>query len=116
VWAVVCVGCSCFQAVVLADKPVISDDTNVIDPHLLDVLLANISTLASVFHKPPEAFVSRVRVAHEGALSCVSLLHVSPSPLLPLPSPTPSTHTRECGARGAVARVASMRARASLRR
>ena len=53
--------------VVLAEKPVISDDTNVIDPHLLDVLLANISTLASVFHKPPEAFVSRVRVAHEGS-------------------------------------------------
>ncbi len=44
---------SYLQAVVLADKPVISDDTNAIDPHLLDVLLANISTLASVFHKPP---------------------------------------------------------------
>ena len=79
----------CSQAVVLADKPVISDDTNVIDPHLLDVLLANISTLASVFHKPPEAFVSRVRVAHEGAcllrLACpVACL---PSGLPPPPPP-----------------------------
>ena len=65
-WRLLCANADVAKAVVLADKPVISDDTNVIDPHLLDVLLANISTLASVFHKPPEAFVSRVRVAHEG--------------------------------------------------
>ena len=50
----------------LADKPVISDDTNAIDPALLEVLLANVSSLAAVFHKPPEAFVSRTRVAASG--------------------------------------------------
>ncbi|XP_068308401.1 beta-adaptin-like protein B [Pyrus communis] len=47
--------------VVLAEKPVISDDSNLIDPSLLDELLANIATLSSVYHKPPEAFVTRVK-------------------------------------------------------
>lgn len=44
------------KQVVLAEKPVISDDTFKIDPALLDQLISNISTLASVYHKPPEAF------------------------------------------------------------
>ncbi|KAJ4975158.1 hypothetical protein NE237_000264 [Protea cynaroides] len=47
--------------VVLAEKPVISDDSNQLDSSLLDELLANIATLSSVYHKPPEAFVSRVK-------------------------------------------------------
>ncbi|CAK9156605.1 unnamed protein product [Ilex paraguariensis] len=49
--------------VVLAEKPVISDDSNKLDPSLLDELLANIATLSSVYHKPPEAFVTRVKTA-----------------------------------------------------
>lgn len=55
-----------FQAakdVVLAEKPVISDDSNHLDPTLLDELLANIATLSSVYHKPPETFVTRVKTA-----------------------------------------------------
>ena len=47
------------KAVVLAEKPTIADDTDKIDPDLLDELLSKIATLASVFHKPPEAFVAR---------------------------------------------------------
>lgn len=47
--------------VVLAEKPVISDDSNQLDSSLLDELLANIATLSSVYHKPPEAFVTRVK-------------------------------------------------------
>ncbi|KAI4338682.1 hypothetical protein MLD38_023708 [Melastoma candidum] len=47
--------------VVLAEKPVISDDSNQLDPTLLDELLANIATLSSVYHKPPNAFVTRVK-------------------------------------------------------
>ncbi|CAN8325684.1 unnamed protein product [Cochlearia groenlandica] len=47
--------------VVLAEKPVINDDSNQLEPSLLDELLANISTLSSVYHKPPEAFVTRVK-------------------------------------------------------
>ncbi|KAI3914016.1 hypothetical protein MKW98_010828 [Papaver atlanticum] len=49
--------------VVLAEKPVISDDSNQLDSSLLDELLANIATLSSVYHKPPEAFVTRVKAA-----------------------------------------------------
>ncbi|TYH23661.1 hypothetical protein ES288_A03G031500v1 [Gossypium darwinii] len=44
--------------VVLAEKPVISDDSNQLDSTLLDELLANIATLSSVYHKPPDAFVT----------------------------------------------------------
>ncbi|CAL5442593.1 unnamed protein product [Camellia sinensis] len=49
--------------VVLAEKPVISDDSNQLESSLLDDLLANIATLSSVYHKPPEAFVTRVKTA-----------------------------------------------------
>lgn len=57
-----------FQAakdVVLAEKPVISDDSNQLDPSLLDELLANIATLSSVYHKPPDAFVTRVKTVQK---------------------------------------------------
>ncbi|KAG8374991.1 hypothetical protein BUALT_Bualt10G0053100 [Buddleja alternifolia] len=47
--------------VVLAEKPVISDDSNQLDPSLLDELLANIATLSSVYHKPPDVFVTHVK-------------------------------------------------------
>ena len=42
------------KQVVLADKPVIADTSSNLEPALLDILLANLSTLASVYHKPPE--------------------------------------------------------------
>jgi AP-1 complex subunit beta-1 len=45
------------QRVVLAEKPVISDDTYRIDDGLLETLITQISTLSSVYHKPPESFV-----------------------------------------------------------
>ncbi|XP_021754200.1 beta-adaptin-like protein C [Chenopodium quinoa] len=47
--------------VVLAEKPVITDDSNQLDSSLLDELLANIATLSSVYHKPPESFVTRLK-------------------------------------------------------
>ncbi|GER30335.1 AP-2 complex subunit beta [Striga asiatica] len=51
--------------VVLAEKPVITDDSNQLDASLLDELLANIATLSSVYHKPPEAFVTRVKTVQK---------------------------------------------------
>ena len=42
------------RAVVLAEKPVIADTSAALEPSLLSTLLANLSTLASVYHKPPE--------------------------------------------------------------
>lgn len=45
------------QDVVLAEKPTISEETDLLEPALLDELICHISTLASVYHKPPSAFV-----------------------------------------------------------
>eukprot|EP00565_Helicotheca_tamesis_P001658 CAMPEP_0185739116 /NCGR_PEP_ID=MMETSP1171-20130828/34640_1 /TAXON_ID=374046 /ORGANISM="Helicotheca tamensis, Strain CCMP826" /LENGTH=917 /DNA_ID=CAMNT_0028410571 /DNA_START=156 /DNA_END=2909 /DNA_ORIENTATION=+ len=47
------------KMVVLGDKPVIEDDTYKLEPNLLNVLIGQIATLSSVYHKPPEAFVVR---------------------------------------------------------
>ena len=49
------------KLVVLGDKPVIEDDTYRLEPHLLNVLIGQIATLSSIYHKPPEAFVVRAR-------------------------------------------------------
>mmetsp|Transcript_9055 Transcript_9055/g.13695 ORF Transcript_9055/g.13695 Transcript_9055/m.13695 type:complete len:882 (+) Transcript_9055:85-2730(+) len=53
------------KSVILAQKPLISDDTLQLEESLLDDLLSNISTLASVYHKPPETFVSKLRRLHK---------------------------------------------------
>ncbi|CAH0521163.1 unnamed protein product [Peronospora belbahrii] len=51
------------HAVVLAEKPVISDNTYTLEPSVLDELIGKISTLASVYHKLPSAFVVRSTVS-----------------------------------------------------
>ncbi len=43
--------------VVLAEKPLISEETDLLEPTLLDELVCHIGTLASVYHKPPATFV-----------------------------------------------------------
>ncbi|CAD5120831.1 DgyrCDS9385 [Dimorphilus gyrociliatus] len=45
------------KEVVLSEKPLISEETEMVEPSLLDELICHISTLASVFHKPSSAFV-----------------------------------------------------------
>lgn len=45
------------KAVVLCEKPLISEETDLLEPSLLDELICHISSLASVFHKPPNSFV-----------------------------------------------------------
>jgi AP-1 complex subunit beta-1 len=54
------------RAVVLAEKPTIADDTFSLESSLLDELMKQIATLASVYHKPPEAFVVRALPAASG--------------------------------------------------
>lgn len=49
--------------VVLAPKPVISDDSARLDPSLLSALMAQMGSLASVYHRPADTFVSRQRLA-----------------------------------------------------
>ncbi|KAG1359685.1 beta-adaptin-like protein C [Cocos nucifera] len=92
--------------VVLAEKPVISDDSNQLDPSLLDELLANIATLSSVYHKPPDAFVSRAKAAPrpdddeypdggETAYSESPSHAVDGAPAPSSPSTAPSASTRQ---------------------
>lgn len=45
------------KAVVLAEKPLISEETDLLEPTLLDELICHVSSLASVYHKPPSTFV-----------------------------------------------------------
>lgn len=41
----------------LAEKPLISEETDLLEPSLLDQLVCHIGSLASVYHKPPSSFV-----------------------------------------------------------
>ena len=50
------------QAVVLAHRPPISIPRTTVAPALLEELLGEVSSLASVYHKPAETFVGRGRV------------------------------------------------------
>lgn len=47
--------------VILANKPPITTTVSSIPPALLEQLLGEISTLASVYHKPPETFIGQGR-------------------------------------------------------
>lgn len=49
------------KEVVLAERPLIKDTSSALEPELLDLLMENLGTLASVFHKPPSSFVSKIR-------------------------------------------------------
>lgn len=49
------------KQVVLAPKPLITDQSDQLDANVLDDLVAQISTLASVYHKPPETFVAKIK-------------------------------------------------------
>ena len=55
------------RAVVLSEKPEIGDDTFQLEPSLLEDLMNQIATLASIYHKPPEAFVVKTVAAHAAA-------------------------------------------------
>lgn len=55
------------KLVVLGDKPVIEDDTFRLEPNLLNLLVGQIATLSSIYHKPPEAFVVRTKKGGIGA-------------------------------------------------
>jgi AP-1 complex subunit beta-1 len=53
------------QNIVLSDKPPITTTIRSLPPQLLETLLAELSTLASVYHKPPEAFLGQGRFGAE---------------------------------------------------
>ncbi|CAH8479357.1 unnamed protein product [Heterobilharzia americana] len=45
------------KEVVLAEKPLISEETDMLEPTLLDELICHLASLASVYHRPPSSFV-----------------------------------------------------------
>lgn len=49
------------KEIILCEKPAISEDSGHIEPQLLDKLIDNISMLSSVYYKPPENFVKKIR-------------------------------------------------------
>ena len=49
------------KKIILCEKPTISEDTGTLDPPLLDKLIDNISMLSSIYYKPPETFVKKIR-------------------------------------------------------
>eukprot|EP00656_Telonema_subtile_P028580 TRINITY_DN310_c0_g1_i2.p1 TRINITY_DN310_c0_g1~~TRINITY_DN310_c0_g1_i2.p1 ORF type:complete len:851 (+),score=318.38 TRINITY_DN310_c0_g1_i2:80-2632(+) len=49
------------RSVVLGERPPIEDDTVTYNTELLDTLMSNMSTLASVLHKPPHTFCTQAR-------------------------------------------------------
>mmetsp|Transcript_13632 Transcript_13632/g.21776 ORF Transcript_13632/g.21776 Transcript_13632/m.21776 type:complete len:910 (-) Transcript_13632:107-2836(-) len=52
------------EAVVLGKKPEISDRTFQLESKTLDILLSNVNTLSSIFHKPPEQLVKGDRTTN----------------------------------------------------
>lgn len=62
------------KEVVLAEKPVIADTSSNLEPALLNILLANLSTLSAVYHKPPEVHLpSKQRIS---GILCERLRHL----------------------------------------
>uniref|UniRef100_A0A0N4Z2F6 AP complex subunit beta n=1 Tax=Parastrongyloides trichosuri TaxID=131310 RepID=A0A0N4Z2F6_PARTI len=49
------------KEVVLAEKPLISEETDLLEPSLLNQLICHIGSLASVYHKPPSSFIDITR-------------------------------------------------------
>lgn len=53
------------QNIILSQKPAITTTVTSLPPILLEQLLSELSTLASVYHKPPEAFIGKGRFGAE---------------------------------------------------
>jgi vesicle coat complex subunit len=49
------------KRIVLADRPIITDQSYTLETNLLDRLIENIGTLASIYMKTPEQFVKKLR-------------------------------------------------------
>lgn len=49
------------KKVILCERPAISEHSSTLEPHILDKLMSGISTLSSVYYKPADLFVKKVR-------------------------------------------------------
>jgi vesicle coat complex subunit len=73
-WRLLSSDASAAKAVVLADKPTISDDASNLNEKLLHQLILHIGSMASVYHKPPELFVPEFKKRKEDALRLLQQL------------------------------------------
>jgi vesicle coat complex subunit len=60
-WRLLFTNAEAAKQVVLGEKPLISEDSRPLEASLLNELIGHMSTLASVYHKPPHAFVSKLK-------------------------------------------------------
>ena len=60
-WRMLSINPDLAKSIILGKRPTISEDSGTIEPHLLDKLIDNIGMLASVYYKPPETFVKKIR-------------------------------------------------------
>jgi len=60
-WRLLFTNAEAAKQVVLAEKPLISEESAPLEKELLEDLVSQMSTLASVYHKPPQAFVSKLK-------------------------------------------------------
>ncbi|VDN53496.1 unnamed protein product [Dracunculus medinensis] len=60
------------KEVVLAEKPLISEETDLLEPSLLDQLVCHIGSLASVYHKPPSSFIDSAKHPLRAAAATIS--------------------------------------------
>lgn len=66
------------QSVVLSDKPPITTTIQSLPPALLDQLISELSTLASVYHKPPETFVGHGKYGADAVQkAAIEYVHLS---------------------------------------
>uniref|UniRef100_A0A8D3A814 AP complex subunit beta n=1 Tax=Scophthalmus maximus TaxID=52904 RepID=A0A8D3A814_SCOMX len=75
------------KEVVLSEKPLISEETDLIEPTLLDELICHIGSLASVYHKPPSAFVEGSHGVHRKHLPVQHSSPVSGGPAAAMDQP-----------------------------
>ena len=64
-WRLLSTDADVARAVVLAEKPVISDDINTLAPDLLNALMPHLGSLAALYAQPPSTFVRRAREKYE---------------------------------------------------
>ena len=89
------------QAVILAHRPPISIPRTNVSPALLDELISEMSTLASVYHKPPGTFIGLGRIGADSMQKREEYVFIRPRLFGPHPcfsacQTTDSPHRRHC--------------------
>jgi len=60
-WRLLSIDPELAKAVIYAERPAISELSYTLDSELLDKLLDNLGSLSSIYYKPPESFIKKMR-------------------------------------------------------